>query len=110
MDIFPIFTSPKATAIVISNLTNYILSKYDVEKDIVAIVGPEAEGFVFGSLVAVCLGLPFIPARKQRKLPGGVQQQKYSKWSRSDVFEIQSHAFKGLDTRKGAIIVDDSGE
>ena len=110
MDIFPIFTSPKATEIVISDLAGHISSKYDVENEVIAIIGPEAEGFVLGPLIAVRLGIPFIPARKQKKLPGDVQQQGYSKWSGSDVFEMQSDAFKGLDTRKGAIIVDDSGK
>lgn len=109
MDIFPILSSPRATEIVISDLVTYIRSKFDVEKEVNAIVGPEAEGFLFGALIAARLGLPFIPARKQTKLPGDVLQQKYSKWAGSGVMEMQRNAFAELDNRKGAIIVDDSG-
>jgi len=46
MDIFPIFTSSRAMEIVINDLVNYIRDNYDVQKDIAAIVGPEAEGFI----------------------------------------------------------------
>lgn len=110
MDIFPIFTSTRATEIVISDLIEYIRSKNDVEKEVAVIVGPEAEGFLVGPLVASRLGLPFVPARKQGKLPGDIVQEKYHKWSGSDVLEMQTGAFDEVDTSKGAIIVDDSGK
>lgn len=110
MDIFPIFTSPRATKIVIDDFVAYIRANYDVHKEVGVIVGPEAEGFLFGPLVAMQLGLPFAPARKQRKLPGDIVRERYAKWSSTDALEMQICAFDDVDIAKGAIIVDDSGE
>lgn len=79
-----------------------------------AIICPEAEGFILGSLVASRLQLPIIPVRKKGKLPGDVVRQAYEKWSGDDAFEMQRSAFDGVDmrmsdgTKKGVVIVDDS--
>lgn len=62
MDVFPIFTSPRATELIISDFIAYIHSKYDVNKEVGVIVGPEAEGFLLGPLVATRLGVPFVSA------------------------------------------------
>ncbi|MFW5425663.1 MAG: adenine phosphoribosyltransferase [Methylophagaceae bacterium] len=45
--------------------------------DITAVVGMEARGFIFGSLVAWELDVGFIPLRKPGKLPYNVQRVDY---------------------------------
>ncbi len=47
-------------------------------RDITAVAGMEARGFIFGSLIAWELGLPFIPLRKPGKLPYEVQSVEYN--------------------------------
>ena len=42
-----------------------------------AIAGLEARGFLFGPLIGLRLGLPFIPIRKAGKLPGTVLKTTY---------------------------------
>jgi adenine phosphoribosyltransferase len=110
MDVFPIFTSPRATEIVIADFLAHIHSEYDIQKQVGVVVGPEAEGFLLGPLVATRLGIPFVPARKQGKLPGDILREKYRKWASEDVLEMQAGAFDEVDTSKGAIIIDDSGK
>jgi len=113
LDFFPILSAPAALELVISTFVSHILRTYDISQ-IAAIICPEAQGFVFGPLVASRLSLPSIPARKLGKLPGDVFRQKYGKWSGNDAFEIQRDAFANIDTigsdgkKKGVIIVDDS--
>ena len=43
-----------------------------------AIVGLESRGFIFGSTLALELGLPFVPIRKRGKLPGELVSVEYS--------------------------------
>jgi adenine phosphoribosyltransferase len=70
-----------------------------------AIVGLDARGFLIGPLVAQLLGCPFVPVRKQGKLPGEVVTVAYAKEYGTDVFELQ----KG-SVERGArvVIVDDA--
>jgi len=41
------------------------------------IVGLDSRGFLFGPMICMELGKPFLPIRKKGKLPGKVVQQKY---------------------------------
>lgn len=43
-----------------------------------AVAGIEARGFIFGSLLAHALKVPFIPVRKSGKLPFKTMRQEYS--------------------------------
>lgn len=113
LDFFPILSAPAALELVVSTFVSHILRTYDISQ-IAAIISPEAQGFIFGPLVASRLSLPSVPARKLGKLPGDVLRQKYGKWSGNDAFEIQCDAFANINTigsdgrKKGVIIVDDS--
>lgn len=42
------------------------------------VVGLDSRGFLFGPIICMELGKPFLPIRKQGKLPGKVAQQKYT--------------------------------
>lgn len=81
MDIFPIFTSSRAMEIVINDLVNYIRDNYDVQKDIAAIVGPEAEKFILGPLVAGAIGTAIRACKEEREVtwkyyPREIQQME----------------------------------
>src|SRR5690606_12680159 len=43
-----------------------------------AIVGIESRGFIFGTPIALRLGLPFVPVRKAGKLPAARMSVEYS--------------------------------
>lgn len=61
----------------------------DAEQQINAIVGLESRGYYFGVLLAHELGLPFVPIRKAKKLPGVVIGLSYGLEYGSDTIEIQ---------------------
>ena len=47
-------------------------------QNISAIVGVDSRGFIFGSVVALALGLQFVPVRKRGKLPGKTFSQTFT--------------------------------
>lgn len=49
-----------------------------VAPDVEVIVGLDARGFIFGSLVAQELSVVFVPVRKKGKLPGATISAEYS--------------------------------
>lgn len=63
----------------------------DIELD--AIVGIESRGFLFGFLLANRLGIPFIPIRKEGKLPAETYKQSYDLEYGQSVIEIHQDAF-----------------
>lgn len=69
-----------------------------------AVVGMEARGFIFGSLVAWELGVGFVPLRKPGKLPYDVQSISYDLEYGSTTLEMHIDAV-GPDDR--VLIVDD---
>ncbi|ODM94977.1 Adenine phosphoribosyltransferase [Orchesella cincta] len=60
--------------------------------DAQAVVGLESRGFLFGSVLAIELGLPFVPIRKPGKLPGELNKVTYQLEYGTDTFEIQKDA------------------
>jgi len=70
-DITPLLAEPK-----IFKLTTEELLML-VPKDIDKVVGIEARGFIFGSLLADRLNAGFVPVRKPGKLPYKVYEQEY---------------------------------
>lgn len=63
-DVTPIMQNPEALKKAVLLIAEYAKS---VDADV--IVGPESRGFVFGTPVAIELGLGFVPVRKPGKLP-----------------------------------------
>ena len=68
------------------------------------IVGPESRGFIFGSMVALQMGLGFIPVRKPGKLPHDVERVEYSLEYGENILEIHKDA---LGENDSVVIVDD---
>lgn len=65
----------------------------------------ESRGFIFGSALALRLGLGFVPARKPGKLPGRTLRATYlNTQGCEDALEIPDGAFKPGDR---VLIVDD---
>jgi adenine phosphoribosyltransferase len=74
------------------------------DREITAVAGMEARGFIFGSLVAWELGVAFIPLRKPGKLPYEVQSICYDLEYGSATLEVHSDALSSNDK---VLLVDD---
>ncbi len=83
---------------------NKLLSDYAREKDAEVIVGPDARGFIFGTPVAIALGVGFVPVRKPGKLPRETLTEEYSLEYGENALAIHKE-----DIRPGqrVVIVDD---
>jgi len=68
------------------------------------VVGVEARGFIFGSVLAYKLGAGFVPVRKKGKLPYKTQSVTYQLEYGSDTLEIHEDALK---PNARVLIVDD---
>lgn len=97
-DISPLLQNPKAFAEVIDEFAK----RWEGKADTIAAL--DARGFIFGSALAVKLGLPLSMVRKQGKLPSDCYQESYGLEYGKDTVELQKDAFP-----KGArvLIVDD---
>jgi adenine phosphoribosyltransferase len=63
-DITPLLASASARERVVNAIADHF-KNYRID----AVAGVEARGFIFGSLIAQKMALPFIPIRKAGKLP-----------------------------------------
>ncbi|XP_003400763.1 adenine phosphoribosyltransferase [Bombus vosnesenskii] len=98
-DIFGVFRNIVALRAMKDLIVEHILF---LEVDLV--VGLDSRGFLFGPIICMELGKPFLPVRKKGKLPGNVVQHTFTLEYGQDTFEIQTkHIKKG--TR--VLIVDD---
>jgi adenine phosphoribosyltransferase len=100
-DITTLLNNPKALNI----LMNHLEKRYK-SFNLDYIVGIDARGFIFGSILADRLKIGFVPARKKGKLPYTTISQKYALEYGFDEVEIHIDAFNG---KKGArvLVVDD---
>jgi len=86
--------------------------KYSVEtmaghyngKEVDAILGAEARGFIFGSAVAYKMGIGFIPVRKPGKLPFKTCSASYNLEYGKNILEMHIDA---VNTGDKILIVDD---
>ena len=70
IDINPILHNPADFAAVIQDLCNRITQRFSAEElKSVAVLAPEARGFLFAAPVAYKLGLPLLLIRKEGKIP-----------------------------------------
>lgn len=72
--------------------------------EIEAIVGIESRGFIFGAALASRLDLPFVPIRKEGKLPYTTMRQEYALEYGQGVVEIHRDA---LGHDQSVLLVDD---
>lgn len=98
-DITPLVKDPATLRLTVHQLLHPFLGR-----DITAVAGMEARGFIFGSLVAWELGIPFIPLRKPGKLPYDVQSVSYDLEYGSA--ELQVH-IDAVDSNDKVLLVDD---
>ena len=86
-DITPLLQSPEAR----KEIVRLIQCKFESE-NIQAVAGIEARGFLFGVPLADALGVPFIPVRKQGKLPFDRVSESYALEYGQATIEIHSDA------------------
>lgn len=98
-DITPLVKDPAALRLSVHQLIQPFL-----DRNITAVAGMEARGFIFGSLVAWELNLPFIPLRKPGKLPYDAQSVSYDLEYGSASLEIHTDA---LDKNDHVLLIDD---
>ena len=98
-DVTTLYSNPKALNKVVNETVNYWK-----DKQITAIAGIEARGFIFGSAVAIQCNLPFIPIRKKNKLPGTTYKQKYKLEYGEDEIQVHKNAANNKDK---VLIIDD---
>lgn len=68
------------------------------------VVGIESRGFLFGTPLAVALGVGFVPVRKPGKLPSAATRVEYELEYGTDAVEMHTDA---LAHRERALVVDD---
>ena len=98
-DITPLVKDPAALRLAVHELMQPFLGR-----DITAVAGMEARGFIFGALVAWDFGLPFVPLRKPGKLPYDVQTVAYDLEYGSASLEVHIDAF---DANDRVLLIDD---
>jgi adenine phosphoribosyltransferase len=98
-DITPLVKDPATLRLAVHQLLHPFLGR-----DITAVAGMEARGFIFGSLVAWELGIPFIPLRKPGKLPYDVQSVSYDLEYGSAELEVHIDA---VDSSDKVLLIDD---
>src|SRR5438105_9804979 len=72
-DITPLLGNPAARRKIVETIANNF-----AKENIQALAAVEARGFIFGSLLAQELAIPFIPIRKEGKLPYKKITEEYS--------------------------------
>lgn len=88
-DITPILKDAELCREIVVEITNQLK---DVEIDM--IVGIESRGFLFGLMLANHLNVPFIPLRKQGKLPYKTVSESYKLEYGQATIEIHEDAFE----------------
>lgn len=86
-DITPVFSDPA----LVREMIDSIVSAFR-EKEVDAVAGIEARGFIFGSILAHELNCRFIPIRKAGKLPYKTKSKEYSLEYGSAKIEMHSDA------------------
>ena len=87
-DITPILKDP----VLCQNIVDAFAAQLaGVEIDVVAAV--ESRGFLFGLMLAMRLGVPFVPVRKAGKLPHTVKQKVYELEYGTATIELHTDAF-----------------
>lgn len=98
-DITPLLANPSARASVVKDISNHFANQR-----IEAVAAVEARGFIFGSLVASELNVPFIPVRKAGKLPYRKLSEEYSLEYGKAMIEMHEDA---IEKNQRVLIHDD---
>ena len=87
-DITPLLADPEAMKMTLEELLKM------VPKDVDKVIGIEARGFFFGTLLAEHLNAGFVPVRKPNKLPYQVHSETYDLEYGTDSLEMHIDAIK----------------
>jgi adenine phosphoribosyltransferase len=98
-DITTLLRDPKGLRYTIDTLAEQL-----ADLNIDYIIGMESRGFIFGTPLAVQLGVGFIPVRKPGKLPAAVHSVEYKLEYGTDRLEMHQDA---LTSESRILIVDD---
>lgn len=98
-DITPVLADKDAFAKVIE----YFKDRYE-NKGIAVIAGIESRGFIFGSALALALGVGFVPIRKPGKLPYKTIKESYQLEYGEDAVEIHTDAVR---PGQNVLLIDD---
>ncbi|HDS74287.1 MAG TPA: adenine phosphoribosyltransferase [Firmicutes bacterium] len=98
-DITPLLAHPEAFSEVIDELA-IAVSGYQIDK----VAGIESRGFIFGTPLALKLGVGFVPIRKPGKLPADTIREEYTLEYGTNAIEMHSDALEPGDR---VLIVDD---
>ncbi|KAK5648981.1 hypothetical protein RI129_003873 [Pyrocoelia pectoralis] len=100
-DIFAVLNQPDVAAVLYEVLCEEAKS---ISPPVDCIAALDARGFLFGTIIAKELNIPFVPIRKKGKLPGDVQSVRYQLEYREDEVEIQTETIR---PGQRVLIVDD---
>jgi adenine phosphoribosyltransferase len=98
-DISPLLASPEAMAYTIDSMAERVS-----DMKIQSVAGIESRGFLFGTPLAMKLGVGFTPIRKPGKLPADTTAVEYLLEYGTDKLEIHNDAVNDGDA---VLIVDD---
>ncbi len=98
-DITPLMQEPSAFKYVIDRMAEHYEGQ---EVDV--ILGIEARGFLIGAPLAYKLGKPFVPVRKEGRLPYETKSVKYALEYGQNVVEVHTDA---VSRGQRAVILDD---
>ena len=98
-DITPVLADPAAFQEVVERMGEYARGK-----GAEAIAGIESRGFMFGTPLALALGVPFLPVRKLGKLPGETVRVEYALEYGTNTVEMQKGS---IQSGQRVVIVDD---
>ncbi len=98
-DITPLLADGQALRYAVKQMSDYAR-----ERDADIIVGPDARGFLFGTPVAVELGIGFVPVRKPGKLPRETYTESFA--LEYDETKLSLHK-DDIKTGQRVVIVDD---
>lgn len=98
-DITTLLANPKLSKEV---LNAFVIQAKNLDVD--AVVGIDSRGFLFGYILAMELGVPFVPVRKPGKLPCATFCESYGLEYGQDVLEMHKD---GLQTNNRVLIHDD---
>jgi adenine phosphoribosyltransferase len=98
-DVTPLLQAPAAYGRALDLMTAHVKS---MEAD--TVVAIEARGFLFGCPIAASLGLPFVPVRKQGKLPSECMSVEYSLEYGEGRLDIHADA---IEAGRRVVIIDD---
>jgi adenine phosphoribosyltransferase len=98
-DITPMLADPQAFGAAVDRLAEHFAGR-----GVDVIAAAEARGFLFGTPLALRLGVGFVPIRKPGKLPYSKIAQEYALEYGTDRLEVHSDA---LENGRRVLLVDD---